>query len=113
MSTRIITAEGQPKRPNTNNRRQSFLDRRASSLGIEWARLSREELHRQGRAAAGAWPGTMSESRARVDQFVVPDLIKRGMRAVSDEERTEAVRAVYNAAKTHWNEHRDRDPSEP
>lgn len=100
------------KRPSTANRRQTFLGKRAATLGMEWAKAWREELHRQGRPAAGAWPGTMSEARARVDQFIVPELVRRGMRSASDEERAEAVRVAYNAAKVHWNEHRDRDPND-
>lgn len=100
------------KRISTVNRRQTFLGRRASALGLEWAKNWRDELHRQGRAASGAWPGTMSEARARVDQFIMPELSRRGMRCPSDEERSDAVRAVYNSAKLHWNEHRDREPTD-
>lgn len=100
------------KRTAPANRRQTFLGKRATTLGMEWAKAWREELHKQGRPAAGAWPGTMSEARARVDQFIMPELIRRGMRSATDDERAEAVRIAYNSAKVHWNEHRDRDPSE-
>lgn len=100
------------KRAPSSNRRQTFLGRRAATLGMEWAKRWREDLHQQGRPAAGAWPGTMSEARARVDQFIVPELVRRGMRSASDGERAEAVRLVYNAAKVHWNEHRDRESTE-
>ena len=97
------------KRLSSPARRQSFLDERAASLGLEWAERWRETLQAEGRRAAGAWPGTLSEARARVDQFIAAELARQGLPSVTDAERTVIARSMYAAAKRHWNEHRDRE----
>jgi hypothetical protein len=89
--------------------REHSLVARAEALGLAWAMQWREALAADGRPAAGAWPGTLSEARARIDHMVAIEL--RGTRSatVDDSARAELSRALYAAAKRHWNEHRERE----
>ena len=96
-------------KPTAADRRRRRLERTAQKLGLEWAETWRTDLNEQGRSASGAWPGTLSEARARVDRYLLASGSRRKL-ASSDEERVEFARSVYAAAKTHWNENRDREP---
>jgi len=93
--------------PHAN--REHPLVSRAEALGLAWAMQWREALAADGRPAAGAWPGTLSEARARIDHMVAIEL--RGSRATSvdDSARAELSKVLYAAAKRHWNEHRERE----
>lgn len=104
---RILSEMG--KRDSSPIRRQLLLAERASSLGLDWAKRWRETLQAEGRRAAGAWPGTLSEARARVDQLIAVEQVEQAAKNVTDSERNEIARAMYAAAKRHWNEHRDRE----
>ena len=97
------------KRDSSPTRRQNQLAERATSLGLEWAKRWRDNLQAEGRRAAGAWPGTLSEARARVDQLIALEQLDQVSKPVTDAERNDIARAMYAAAKKHWNEHRDRE----
>lgn len=70
--------------------------------GACWAASCRDDLRREGRAAAGAWPGTLSEARARVSVLAVPW-------PLSYEERERMARLAYAAARRAWMSQRDPD----
>jgi hypothetical protein len=106
------TREAKPPSPRQSaaaSRRREMLEKIAGTLGVEWARAYRDDLRSQGRAAAGAWPGTISEARARVEFRIAIEASRRGWSGIADAERTELARVAYAAAKNFWNEHRDRD----
>jgi hypothetical protein len=98
-----------PRQSAAAAKRRESLEKMAGTLGVDWARAYRDELRGQGRAAAGAWPGTISEARARVEFRLSLEASRRGWSGIADAERAELSRVVYAAAKNFWNEHRDRD----
>jgi hypothetical protein len=100
-----------PAKPSPAERRRRRLERTAQKLGLDWADGWRTDLNAQGRTAAGAWPGTLSEARARVDRYLLASGSRRKL-ASTDEERVDFARTVYAAAKSHWNENRDREEEE-
>lgn len=98
-----------PMRPPVGlEARRTLVERTSSSAGEVWARWWRAELERQGRAAAGGWPGTLSEARARVLEAVLPDLKKHGIGELSFDERELAAKTVYATARRRWLSHRER-----
>lgn len=99
----------QPRQSAAASRRREMLEKIAGTLGVDWARAYRDDLRGQGRAAAGAWPGTISEARARVEFRIAIEASRRGWSGIADAERSELARVAYAAAKNFWNEHRDRD----
>jgi hypothetical protein len=73
------------------------LDDVASSVGAEWAAEMARALGRENRAAAGGWPGTLSEARVRLDTRLA------ALRSVpSAGTRERLVRRAYDAARTAW-----------
>jgi hypothetical protein len=98
-----------PRQSAAAAKRRESLEKMATTLGVDWARAYRDDLRGQGRAAAGAWPGTISEARARVEFRLSLEASRRGWSGIADAERAELARALYAAAKNFWNEHRDRD----
>ena len=79
----------------------------AGKLGVDWADRFREQLHRDGRPAAGGWPGTVAEARARVERLLLPALVQKRMPQATSAERAELARALYAAARQRWLERRE------
>jgi hypothetical protein len=78
------------------------LTESAISLGQTWAEERRAELQREGRPAAGGWPGTLREARLRVERLLLGKLSPRSLAAVTGDEREEAARAAYASARVEW-----------
>jgi hypothetical protein len=93
-------------------RRQVFLDRSVAGLGHGWADHMREELHREGRSAAGGWPGTMREARTRVERLLLPALAREHLPETTSDERLALTRGLYAAARRHWLEQCDADDAD-
>ena len=87
--------------------RRAFIQRSATALGRSWAERWREELRREGRPAAGGWPGTLREARSRVGHELPAEMRRRQMAAITEEERELAARTVYASARTEWRAHAD------
>lgn len=86
--------------------RQTTIEAGATALGRTWAARCRHELQREGRAASGGWPGTLSEARARVGRRLVVE--QRGRRSelpITDAEREVAARLAYATARAEWLRH--------
>lgn len=85
----------------------------AQQDGQAWAESLRAELVAERRAAAGGWPGTLSEARARV-QSVVRAWATANGRRVSSEQLDEVTQALYASARHQWlancEPERDEDP---
>lgn len=81
---------------------------RASDAGRSWAQSLRDDLALEGRRAAGGWPGTVSEARARTARLMEGSLFGK-----SPELREQVARALYAAARGGWLEWRERDDSDP
>mgnify|MGYP006929325263 CR=1 FL=1 len=66
-------------------REASDDDRRARAIegGRAWAASVRETVHAEGRPAAGGWPGTVTEARARVSAAVPGTLPPEVQRALA------------------------------
>jgi hypothetical protein len=77
------------------------LEAKLETAGREWAASVRLELHRQGRRAAGGWPGTMSEARAQIVQSLGAPV------APPPDELGRLARILYGAARTTWLMQRD------
>jgi len=90
--------------------RQDFLEQRASALGRTWADQWRQDLHGEGRLAAGGWPGTVPEARGHVLRGLPAEMARRNMPALTDAEREVAVRTVYASARDDWRRHLDPEP---
>ena len=82
--------------------RRLFLERSAVTLGQTWAEEWRADLRREGRPAAGGWPGTLREARVRVERFLLAEMSRRKMAAVTEAEREVAARAAYASARHEW-----------
>ena len=93
-------------------RRQTFLDQSVAGLGHGWADHMREELRREGRTAAGGWPGTMREARTRVERLLLPALARAHLSETTSDERLALTRGLYAAARRHWLEQCESDPEE-
>ena len=72
------------------------------TLGQTWAEEWRADLRREGRPAAGGWPGTLREARVRVERFLLSEMSRRKMAAVTEAEREVAARAAYASARHEW-----------
>jgi len=86
----------------------SQLLRLAAAEGQLWAQEVRNNVRKELRRAAGGWPGTVSEARARLAEFVLPQLNRQGAAATS-EDRERAARALYDSARRTWLAHCDRE----
>jgi hypothetical protein len=82
--------------------RRAFIEATAAALGQTWAEDRRRDLHREGRLAAGGWPGTLHEARTLVGHAFVGRMKGRGLAAITEQERTLAVRTAYATARTAW-----------
>lgn len=87
--------------------RRAVIDSLATALGQSWARRSREALHREGRAAAGGWPGTVGEATAYVAQALLSDQHRLPSPMLTTAERELLARAVYASARHEWLRHLD------
>ena len=78
-------------------------DERAIRGGEAWATAVRNDVQKDGRKAAGGWPGTLSEAKAEM-------AISLGTRpALGEEETSRLVRVFYEAARDRWLRHRERE----
>lgn len=87
--------------------RQQFIEQSANALGQAWARRWRQDLHREGRPAAGGWPGTMREARTQVEITLPGEMRHRKMPAITGVERELAARTAYSSARNEWRKHTD------
>ena len=87
--------------------RLTFVEQSATALGRVWAQECRRDLHREGRPAAGGWPGTLREARMRVDQALRIEMRIRKMDAINSGERELAARTTYASARNEWRRHLD------
>lgn len=78
------------------------LSQCAQGEGERWANEIRSRIHGEQRRAAGGWPGTMSEARARLFAHVLPKLMQSGAPCVSEKDREEAARCLYRSARAQW-----------
>src|SRR4051812_23658178 len=81
-----------PDAPASGGARRAFITRSATALGRSWGERWREELRREGRPAAGGWPGTLREARSRVGHELPAEMRRRQMAAITEEERELAAR---------------------
>lgn len=102
----VVTVEAKPRPPAPGVRR-AVIDSLATALGQSWARRSREALHRDGRAAAGGWPGTVGEATAYVAQALLSDQYRLPTPVLTPAERELLARAVYASARHEWLRHLD------
>jgi hypothetical protein len=91
--------------------RRAFIEETAAALGRSWAEARRAELHREGRPAAGGWPGTLREARSCVERELPRELKDHRMTAITTNEREIAARATYASARVEWR--RCAEPEEP
>jgi hypothetical protein len=82
--------------------RQSVLERGAQTIGEQWARGWRDELHSTNRRVAGGWPGTMTEARARARSHLGATLSRQRLGELSVTELEQAARATYARARATW-----------
>lgn len=69
----------------------------ASRAGEAWVVARADELRAQQRAIAGAWPGTLTEARARV---VVA--LAGGAAALTSDRLRDLSRTAYRTAQAAW-----------
>lgn len=87
--------------------RHRFIEQSAIAIGQTWAVGWRRDLHREGRPAAGGWPGTLREARMRVEQTLQLEMRGRKMAAITGVERELAARTMYASARNEWRRHVD------
>jgi len=78
--------------------RERYVESHSQIVGDAWAQNVALDLRREQRTAAGGWPGTMSEARARATAHF------RGLSvsALTRDELENAARAVYQRARGRW-----------
>jgi hypothetical protein len=91
--------------------RKGVLERAAIAVGVSWVAWWRDELRRQGRPAAGGWPGTISEARARVVARVSADLGRNYVNALTSDELEFLAKTAYGKARDDWRA--NMEPEEP
>ena len=106
---RASKAEG-PDRPRRGTRaRRELLSELSKAAGVAWARSYRDAVHREGRRAAGGFPGTLSESRQQFARIVEPELLRESGATATYDECEECVRVLYSSARTEWLSRREED----
>ncbi len=83
-------------------RRSLLVDRAARSAGEDWAHAFVAELGAEGRSAAGGWPGTLSEARARVWPRLASALASERLQPAIHTEVDGAARTAYARARAVW-----------
>jgi hypothetical protein len=82
--------------------RAELLDQTAVAVGRIWADQWRHDLRREGRAAAGGWPGTLREARIRVEHHLQDERARRTIAEITGAEREILVRRAYASARAEW-----------
>jgi hypothetical protein len=82
--------------------RRELLEKGAVAVGLRWAEEQRLELHREGRPAAGGWPGTLREARFRTQRFFAAEMRRHKMSAMTEAEREAVARTAYASARSTW-----------
>jgi hypothetical protein len=81
----------------TTSKRRALIEKRATLDGELWATETRARVATEQRLAAGGWPGTLSEARARVARLLM---------LTDSAEREHAARVLYASARTLWLKYR-------
>lgn len=107
-----IVAEELPRAEgDAASARRASIEQSAAAIGRVWAACCRDDLHSEGRPAAGGWPGTLSEARARVGRVLVVEIRgRRNQVTITNAERELAARAAYSSARDEWRRHVDPEP---
>jgi hypothetical protein len=82
--------------------RRLLIERAAMAAADDWVRRLSGELLAERRAAAGGWPGTMSEARNCTRAYVIGELARRQATPPTADELEFAARASYARARTQW-----------
>jgi hypothetical protein len=85
-----------------DERRKAFLEQTAATVARNWVDQCRHDLRLEGRAAAGGWPGTLSEARIRVKHQLDDEFARHTIAEVSGTERELVARTAYTRARTQW-----------
>lgn len=115
MKRNVVTSEAvnvPPKRGDASaSARRASIEQSAAALGRTWAEHFRRDLHREGRAASGGWPGTLREARSRVGLTLVLEVQgRRSVLSITEAEREIAVRMAYSSARDEWRKHVEPEP---
>lgn len=97
--------DGAPRDVAPVTERSRFIEQSAIAVGQTWARQWRHDLHREGRPAAGGWPGTLREARTQVAHALLVAMVGRRMPAITGDERERAARTAYASAREEWRRH--------
>lgn len=89
--------------------RRNLVDEHADAIGLRWAVAIRTSMRRQDRAIVGGFPGTLSEIRGHLDEFLRPILWEAHMSALTPVERDASARRAYAIARTDWLAHREQE----
>lgn len=87
---------------NASSNRRLTIERAAIAAAERWVEKLRSELLAEHRAAAGGWPGTLSEARNCTRGHVSEHLAKLGSAPASVEELEFAARTGYAHARARW-----------
>jgi hypothetical protein len=90
------------KAAGRGGRREALLEQTAVTVGRSWVDQCRHDLHLEGRAAAGGWPGTLREARVRMQRYLGDELTRHRIAGVTDDEREFLARRAYASARSEW-----------
>ena len=107
-----MSRERQPARGGASLRLR-VLDEGVAVVGRLWVAAARALLVSEGRGVVGAWPGTMSEARARARNHFLVELRRHRLAMLSASELESTARAAYAQARHEWLTHAERDPDDP
>lgn len=93
------------RRGGAASERSRLIEQSAITVGRTWAEQWRRALHREGRPAAGGWPGTLREARTHVQHALLAAMASRKMPAITGDERESAARTAYASAREEWRRH--------
>ena len=80
---------------------------RARAEGEGWAGRVRAIVLADRRQIAGGWPGTLTEARQVVLEYVYPRIDMHRL-ALREADKEELVRSLYDSARSWWNKRQDR-----
>lgn len=91
-----------PSQRRNTRARLELLTELSGAIALAWANSCREALHKEGRAASGGFPGTLTEARTRFLQRIGPELERRSLAPASYEEQEREARAIFRRARSEW-----------
>jgi hypothetical protein len=98
----IVAVAAAARAGDVKDERTAVLEADSLAVGDAWVERVKLDLRKENRQAAGGWPGTMREARARTYAYFTNADVAQRYGVLSPIELEHAVRAVYDRARGQW-----------